>query len=318
VRSPSTPFDFRALLECRVTTTVLVASITLSVLRLSGSDMDALIAQSDTWKPHPWTLVTSTLLHASYMHLAFNAYWTARFGVAVESAFGALAMAGFLLLFAVCSSAPQVAVAGGGIGLSGVGYALFGFLWTLSRFDRRYRGCLDERTTMLFVVWFVFCIVLSATGAMPIGNIAHGSGLVVGAATGWAVADTSRTVVARATPLFIVLSAVVLTCTILQPWLQSPRARLVELDMQANKALQDGDNARAERLLAEVVALDPKDSWAWWGLGCARWRLGEYDEAVAACERVEALGSLSPEQRKFLGEARAWRDHRPRASAPAK
>ena len=41
---------------------------------------------------------------------------------------------------------------------------------------------------LLFVGWFVLCIVLTMAGMWNVGNVAHGAGFVLGALLAWAIA----------------------------------------------------------------------------------------------------------------------------------
>src|SRR4051794_15366510 len=86
----------------------------------------------------PWRLITSIFPHADIFHLAFNVYWIWVFGTLLEETFGHLAYAGIVLLLAAGSGAAELAVLDGGVGLSGVGYGLFGMLFVLSRRDPRF------------------------------------------------------------------------------------------------------------------------------------------------------------------------------------
>lgn len=307
MRTPTTPFEFGALFECRTTTTVLVSALTLSVLRFTGSDFLSLVAAPDTWYAQPWTLITTTLLHGNILHLVFNLYWLAMFGVAVETAFGLFPTAGLFVLFALGSSAPEVALVGGGIGLSGVGYGLFGFLWSLGRWDQRYRGCIDSRTTQLFVVWFFVCILLTVTDVMAIGNVAHGAGAIVGAATGWAVARNSRGTFARFLPLFLTLAAIGAACTIAPPYAGNREMREYAKELERSRVFESGNSALAERLYEEAVQADGADWRAWWNLGVVRWRMEKREEALVAFEKSAKLHAPSPTNAAFLEEVRAWR-----------
>jgi hypothetical protein len=62
-------------------------------------------------------------------------------------------------------------------GMSGVVYALFGFVWMSSRYNRRYHYDTGGRTILLAMAWFVLC-ALGVFG--PVANIGHAGGLVVG------------------------------------------------------------------------------------------------------------------------------------------
>src|SRR5271166_5260619 len=134
-----------------------------------------------------WRLVTSIFPHAGILHLGFNVYWLWVFGTLVEEKLGHLKTAALILLFAVGSGAWEFALASGGVGLSGVGYGLFGLIWMLSRYDGRFKDAIDARTVQLFVGWFFFCILTTVTHVMPVANIAHGAGAVLGILAGLAI-----------------------------------------------------------------------------------------------------------------------------------
>jgi membrane associated rhomboid family serine protease len=144
-----------------------------------------------------WRLVTSIFPHAGILHLAFNIYWLWVFGTLVEEIFGHLKTAALIVLFAVGSGAWEFALASGGVGLSGVGYGLFGLIWMLSRHDERFKDAIDARTVQLFVGWFFFCIVATVTNTMPVANIAHGTGAVLGILAGLAITLRYRITVRR-------------------------------------------------------------------------------------------------------------------------
>jgi membrane associated rhomboid family serine protease len=136
----------------------------------------------------PWRLFTSALPHADFFHLAFNLYWTWVFGTLIEEKLGHVAAIGLYVLLAVVPIAAEVAVFDGGIGLSGVGYGLFGMMWALSSRDRRFTDAVDASTIRLFLAWGVLCVVLTVTDVLPVANVAHGMGLVLGLAVGRAIA----------------------------------------------------------------------------------------------------------------------------------
>jgi membrane associated rhomboid family serine protease len=72
----------------------------------------------------------------------------------LEEAFGPWKALGLILLLAAGSSA-EYAYAVGSVGLSGVGYGLFGLVWVLSHRDERFRGAIDGQTVALFIFWFL-------------------------------------------------------------------------------------------------------------------------------------------------------------------
>jgi GlpG protein len=73
-------------------------------------------------------------------------------------------------------------------GMSGVVYALFGYVWMRAKFDPASGLRMDGNTVMWMIGWFVLCL----THVMgPVANIAHGVGLAVGMVWGFAAAKTS-------------------------------------------------------------------------------------------------------------------------------
>jgi membrane associated rhomboid family serine protease len=145
-----------------------------------------------------WRLVTSIFPHVGFLHLVFNVYWLWVFGTLLEEVYGHLRTLALILLFAIIPNALEYAFAAGGVGLSGVGYGFFGLLWVLSKRDEHFRDAIDKRTIQLFVIWFFFCVVATLTNIMPIGNIAHGAGAVVGILAGFAITMPERRAIASA------------------------------------------------------------------------------------------------------------------------
>jgi membrane associated rhomboid family serine protease/Tfp pilus assembly protein PilF len=150
---------------------------------------DAMIRRGELWR-----LVTSIFPHVGVLHLIFNLYWLWVFGTLVEQVYGHFKTAALILLFAVGANALEYAFSSGGVGLSGVGYGLFGLLWILSKRDEHFRDAVDQRTIQLFVIWFFFCIFATATNFMRVGNVAHGAGGVLGILTGFALTVPKRRV----------------------------------------------------------------------------------------------------------------------------
>jgi GlpG protein len=119
-----------------------------------------------------WRLFTSIFLHTDILHLLFNLYWFWMFGTLLERAFGHAKTALIVIFLAVGSGAFQFAIDRGGVGLSGVGYGLFGMLWVLSKYDGRFRGIVGPNITTLFVVWFFLCVATTITKIYSVGNVA--------------------------------------------------------------------------------------------------------------------------------------------------
>ncbi len=158
----------------------------------AGHDLERWTLDARAFQGEPWRLITSALPHANILHLAFNVYWLWVFGSRIETVFGSLRTAALMALLAAGSGEAEYALLDGGIGLSGVNYGLFGFLWVLERRDARFHGVVDRRTTELFAGWFLLCIILTSADVMRVANIAHAAGWLLGLLAGVAVTARSR------------------------------------------------------------------------------------------------------------------------------
>lgn len=150
-----------------------------------------------------WRLVTPILLHLDLMHLLFNMMWLYHLGKAIETIDGTWRFALLVAIIAITSNVMQfyypnieaALMAPPGTfrfipkpwfgGMSGVVYGLFGYIWIRARRDPLSRYFMDDQTVLLMLVWFFVCL-MGLVG--PIANTAHGVGLVVGMAIGYAVA----------------------------------------------------------------------------------------------------------------------------------
>ncbi len=136
-----------------------------------------------------WRLVTPIFLHFGPMHILFNCWATTLEGTMIEVSRGTLRLAILVLVSAVLSNVGQyiymvradpeaVQLFGG---LSGVGYALFGYLWMKGQYEPEQGMILHPNTITTMLLWLVLCM----TGLLgPIANAAHVVGLLVGVAFG--------------------------------------------------------------------------------------------------------------------------------------
>lgn len=134
------------------------------------------------WQGKPWSLITSVFVHFEIFHIAFNVYWLWILGNCLEEEIGPGRWLLFFLAAAWVSSSLQLLTSGAqGIGMSGVGYALFGFGWIARHRMPAFKAILDERTITVFLLWLVGCMVATAFNIMDIANAAHLAGLAFGA-----------------------------------------------------------------------------------------------------------------------------------------
>jgi len=282
-----------------------VAAATATVAWWYGWNIEPFVMDARFWPREPWRLVTSTLPHANIFHLAFNLYWLWVFGTLVEEAYGHISTLLILIMFAAGSSAAEFAVLHGGVGLSGVGYGLFGLLWALKRRDARFFDAVDRSTIKLFVFWFFLCIVLTVTKYMPVANFAHGSGAILGALLGLAVAGRSYRLMLRGA-LAVLVALFVLGAGPGRPYVNLAGGGARDLERKGVIALKKGENQEAAELLRRAAALNPLDASIWYNLGIACQRLEQTEEAAGAFDVACALNPVEPELRTGLCQ---WKGH---------
>ena len=264
-------------------------------------DVSPLLASAEIRRGELWRLVTDIFPHGGTLHLVFNLYWTWIFGTMIEQVLGHFKTAALFLLFAVGASALEFAFLHGGIGLSGVGYGLFGFLWIASRWDDRFRDVVDQRTVVTFLLWFVFCIVATVTNLMPVANLEHGGGLVLGVLTATAMAIPNRRLLAI-TALVAVLSFALWGATIGRPRVNVTGKAGYEEGRWGYLALVANHNEEAVRWFRDATAFQPDYAVYWYDLGIAYGRLGKIGPAAAAFQRAHDLEPDNPDYSEFVKE----------------
>lgn len=131
-----------------------------------------------------WRLLTPIWLHFGFPHLLFNLMMWLSFASLLERRYGWLPLAGFVLVSGIASNLGQYAYSGPGFGgLSGVDYALFGFVWIKGKLDPTFGARLTPMSVFVALFWFFLCM----TGKVgPIANGAHAVGLLSGVAIAYA------------------------------------------------------------------------------------------------------------------------------------
>lgn len=138
-------------------------------------------SSTDIFNGSYWGLITSNFLHTELWHIGFNLYWLWIFGKKIEYESKKTFYGLLILSSALVSSLSELSFADTtGIGLSGVDYSLFGFIFVKSRTTEVYRNYLDNKTIRLFIFWLFLCIVLTRTRTWNVGNAAHIGGLLWG------------------------------------------------------------------------------------------------------------------------------------------
>lgn len=297
-----------------VTGGTILFALAVSVPKFAGMDISAFILDGHAMHGQPWRFVTSTLPHGDVLHLAFNLLWTWSFGTLVEEALGGLRTAMLFVLFAVVPLAAEFAILDGGIGLSGVGYGLFGLLWILSTRNPRFLGAIDPQTVKLFIGWFFFCVVATKLGFMNVANIAHGVGALCGILAGLALSPVNRERILGATGLAALTALTFAGAGPLRPVVNvSPRgfAMPFELGVEAYEAKRFEDSAR---FFEEARAMSPNEAATYFDLGLALEQSGRREEAGRAF--LTAV-RLAPDDEKYRDAAEPWIERAP-ANSPEK
>jgi GlpG protein len=148
-----------------------------------------------------WRMITPIFIHFGWLHIFFNMLWLRDLGSMIEARQSPVHLAALVLLSAAASNlcqfyfghlfdlagwrhyhdllTPSAMPLFGG--MSGVVYALFGYIWLRGKFDPGSGLYLHPSTVTMMLVWLVLCF----SNFIPIANTAHVVGLLVGTAWGF-------------------------------------------------------------------------------------------------------------------------------------
>ena len=133
----------------------------------------------DTFLAEPWRLLGPAFFHFSWLHVVFNTMWWWQLGGSIEETLGKGTLINILLISAIVSNLGQFFVSGANFGgLSGVVYALVGFVWW-------YGYLAPEKGLFLskpLIGFLLFWLLLGFVDVLPVNvaNTAHLLGLVSG------------------------------------------------------------------------------------------------------------------------------------------
>lgn len=142
-----------------------------------------------------WRLFSPALLHFGWMHLIFNMLWLWYFGRQVEAIQGSRHMLVFVLLTGIGANLAQYAT--GTVlfgGMSGVDFALLGYVWLMSR-RAPHTGFFVPQMLVVFMLGWMLFTMTDFAGVVGFGNVAneaHLGGLVVGLILGWYYSGRAR------------------------------------------------------------------------------------------------------------------------------
>lgn len=132
-----------------------------------------------------WRVFTPAFLHGSIFHLAFNMVMFYQLGGMIEHRRRTWRLGLMIITIAVISNVAQALIPNdrGGtwnfVGLSGVVYGLFGYIWMKSRYEPTL-GLFIDRVTVIVLMAFMLLGFGGAFASMHLANWAHGVGFLVG------------------------------------------------------------------------------------------------------------------------------------------
>ncbi|MBL0710164.1 MAG: rhomboid family intramembrane serine protease GlpG [Colwellia sp.] len=127
----------------------------------------------------PWRLLGPVFFHFSWLHIIFNTMWWWQLGGSIEKTLGKGSLINLLLISAIISNLGQFFVSGANFGgLSGVVYALVGFVWWMGYLAPEKGLSLSKPIVGFLLFW----IVLGFADFLPVNmaNTAHLLGLLSG------------------------------------------------------------------------------------------------------------------------------------------
>jgi membrane associated rhomboid family serine protease len=188
-----TPFGARSVSGWHVSTLLVIANVAVYIANRAGVKIGGQLIDIRFDLFHPavangewWRLLTSTFLHATVIHLAFNMAALIAFGPQVEAAMGRIRFAGLYFLAALGGSAAGFIFGppgGASVGASGAIFGIFAAYFVIAR-------RVGADTTPIVAL---LGINLLFSFASPIIDWrGHVGGMVTGALAAWAMAAVPR------------------------------------------------------------------------------------------------------------------------------
>lgn len=133
-----------------------------------------------------WRLLTPVFLHGDLMHIIFNMLWLQSLGSQIESKLGTPRFAAIVIFTGIFSNVAQFAVSGPRfLGMSGVVFGLFGFIWMRMVHDPSSAYQLGRGTIVLMIGVLILGFSGILDSVVSIANWAHLGGLVAGMIVGY-------------------------------------------------------------------------------------------------------------------------------------
>ena len=135
-----------------------------------------------------WRLLTPIFLHFGVFHLIFNGLWLWEFGRRVEALNGSWGLLRFVVIAGLGSNLVQYLWQGASLfgGMSGVIYALLGYIWIRHRLQPHPYLAVPPGIIIFMLVWLVIGMsgAVTMVSNVQIANGAHLGGLLIGMGLG--------------------------------------------------------------------------------------------------------------------------------------
>lgn len=141
-----------------------------------------------------WRLLTPAFLHFGALHLVFNGLWLWFFGLRIEAVLGSRHYLLFFLGTAMAANFAQFSTGPSVFGgMSGVVYALIGYIWMRQKYDPHPALAVPPGIIGFMLMWLILCLTGVVDAFMASGGVANGAhvgGLLAGMA--WAILGSYR------------------------------------------------------------------------------------------------------------------------------
>lgn len=143
-------------------------------------------AQVLIWEGEIWRIFVNIFHHGNLMHIFFNLYALYIFGSFSERFLGKFKYLIFIIFCGIFQQIScQLTFEPGAIGLSGIIFGLFGFLWMIKPLDKDINNFMTPDVIKLMLVQLIIFIPLTYFNFMNIANVGHISGLIYGISFGY-------------------------------------------------------------------------------------------------------------------------------------
>ena len=135
-----------------------------------------------------WRLITPIFLHFGIVHFIFNSLWLSMLGSRIERLSGSIHLILLVLISGLVSNLAQFWWSGAANfgGMSGVVYALLGYIWIAHKLVPHSLTALPKGIVGFMIGWLILCMtpVLTFLLGVGIANAAHLGGLIIGMVLG--------------------------------------------------------------------------------------------------------------------------------------